>query len=99
VGGVDDAYQSNNNLSVLLYHNKVFIWNYMPMKMPPFNSFTPCGGLHFPDQTAVPLTLSEKINHELLDFWPAVLAFMAMLWFAFSKKRYYLFGRPVQSAL
>ena len=95
VSGIDDAYQSNNDLSVLLYHNKVLIWNYVPIKVSA-SMIPPCGGLHFTNQTSVPLDISEKIYNELLDFWPSVLAFIAMLWFSFSKKRYYLLRTTVQ---
>jgi hypothetical protein len=108
VSGVDDAYQSNDGpIGVFVKRNQVYVWNVNSLDFKPFHSLHPRYIIDLShdvlDDPIQPTFFdylkgyANSVYVVLLDFWPSVLAFMAMLWFAFSKKRYYLFGRPVQA--
>jgi hypothetical protein len=46
------------------------------------------------------ISIGEKIlglYHNLLDFWPSILAFIGMIYFTLSKKRYYFLTKQAVS--
>ncbi|WP_157682178.1 hypothetical protein [Mucilaginibacter mallensis] len=102
VSGIDDVYQSNDgDIGVLLKRNQVYVWNANRLDTKPLHALHPAYIIDFSHDvfyTPIQPTFYDRLKEYatrfyavLIEFWPSVLAFIAMLWFAFSKKRYYLF--------
>ena len=107
VSGIDDVYQnSNDDANVWVKRNQVYVWNRLAVK--PSHSLHPAYIIdlsHDVFYTPIQPIFYNRIKEYatrfyivLIDFWPSVLAFIAMLWFAFSKKRYYLFRTQADCA-
>ncbi len=99
VSGIDDVYKSNDgDIGVFLKRNQVYVWNVNSLDIKPLHALHPAYIIDLSHDVFYTPSLSERLKGYttkfyagLIDFWPSVLAFIAMLWFAFSKKRYYLF--------
>jgi len=101
VSGIDEVYQSNgDDIGVFLKRNQIYVWNANRLEVKPSHSLHPVHLYLSNDVFYVPIQptfynrlkgYANKFYTTLIEFWPSVLAFIAMLWFAFSKKKYYLF--------
>jgi hypothetical protein len=102
VSAVDAGHQyGEKNIGTLLYNNEIYIYYHKPPKNT--TATTIDNGPITIKQPAVFFSMQRlrlamsQLCQNLLDLWPSAIAFIAMVGFAISKKRYYYLPKPTIS--
>lgn len=89
VTAIDNCYQGANRATgFAMIDNKIFIYQPGAIKLLPA-FIPPCGGLRTVPPASKQLLLSQMLP-QLVKFWPSAIAFIGMIYFAVSKRRYYI---------